>query len=367
MSIVYSESSHHADEDEPDIPEDDYAPSHSPSVAQSRSQSIAASHADSRELLISGTRTPHGASCSQIYDLCCFPICNLHHFKFTHAVTSQPPPAAASQPTPPVTVETHRRKAEPVKDNGKGGKRPLRPPSLKATTPKNEAPLRCLAKPCQRLDVKFSESPMPALREAQYSLLLNIAPEIFHEITRELSVEIAQETSVEGPPSSTMPADTVPLEFISTEALRDLVMIAEVSEVSAEQSTEITLTVTETQSNDLGIDISVPALELNFTSGAPAESADDTGDGGWGIDDSWNSTQVKEAVSSTPTWGSSGGIRTRIALPTSLYLHRYLYIADIGNTLRRQPKGIYALQNSAAKMTHHDDASARYLCDNHPI
>jgi hypothetical protein len=133
---------------------------------------------------------------------------------------------------------------------------------------------------------------------------------VLQETTKELSVEITQETRMEGPPSSTTPADTVPTELISAEAPRDLAAIAEVSEVSevvVELHTETTLTATETQSNVLGIDVSVPALELNFTSEAPSASADDTnGDGGWGLDETWNTTEQTEPVSS-PTWGSSGG------------------------------------------------------------
>jgi hypothetical protein len=129
---------------------------------------------------------------------------------------------------------------------------------------------------------------------------------VLQETTKELSVEITQETRMEGPPSSTTPADTVPTELISTEAPRDLAAIAEVSEAVAEQHTETTLTVTETQSNVLGIDVSVPALELNFTE-APSASADDTnGDGSWGLDETWNTTEQTEPVSS-PGWGSSGG------------------------------------------------------------
>lgn len=268
--------------------------------------------------------------------------------------TSQPPPPAAVQQT--VTVETRGREVEPpAKGKGKGknktpkttvppspidpadttvGKSPgqlaealtsvwgsaskVNTPgasplvqtsrSLEPTTPKTEAlpPLSHKATP-KTTEVKLSEPPTPALGEAQQSLSTTIVSEVLQE-TRELSVEITQETRIEGPPSSTTPADTVPTELISTEAPRDLAAIAEVSEVVAELHTETTLTVTETQSNVLGIDVSVPALELNFKSEAQSASADDTnGDGGWGLDEtSWDTTEQPEPVSS-PAWGSSGG------------------------------------------------------------
>lgn len=269
---------------------------------------------------------------------------------------SQPPPPAAVQHIPPVTVETRGREAEPpAKGKGKGknktpkttvppspidpadttvgkspgqlaealtsvwgsaskvntpGASPLVPTSrsLEPTTPKTEAlpPLSHKATP-KTTEVKLSEPPTPALGEAHQSLSTTIVSEVLQETTRELSVEITQETRMEGPPSSTTPADTVPTELISTEAPRDLAAIAEVSEVVAEQHTETTFTVTETQSNVLGIDVSEPALELNFTSEAPSASVDDTnGDGGWGLDETWNTTEQTEPVSS-PAWGSSGG------------------------------------------------------------
>jgi hypothetical protein len=269
--------------------------------------------------------------------------------------TSQPPPPAAVQHT--VTIETRGREVEPPATKGKGkgknktpkttvppspidpadttvGKSPgqlaealtsvwgsaskVNTPgasplvqtsrSLEPTTPKTEAlpPLSHKVTP-KTTEVKLSEPPTPALGEAQQSLSTTIVSEVLQE-TRELSVDITQETRIEGPPSATTPADTVPTELISTEASRDLAAIAEVSEVVAEQHTETTLTVTETQSNVLGIDVSVPALELNFKSEAQSASADDTnGDGGWGLDEtSWNTAEQPEPVSS-PAWGSSGG------------------------------------------------------------
>lgn len=449
-SIVYSESGHRADEDEPDISEDDYAPSRSGSVAPSRSHSVAPSRshsvAASRESLASGTRAPLGASrvetfvevqersrtsvvstqssASKVFTpspptptatergvrsdtLISHPappsiqeireaerertvstaskvstvvaatverdrtistaskvsvsaVSQQVHAASSQQIildTFQPPPPAAVQHIPPVTVETRGREVEPpAKGKGKGKNKtpkttvppsPIDPAdttvgkspgqlaealtsvwgsaskantpgasplvqtsrSLEPTTPKTEAlpPLSHKATP-KTAEVKLSEPPTPALGEAQQSFSTTIVSEVLQE-TRELSVEITQETRMEGPPSSTTPADTVPTELISTEAPRDLAAIAEVSEVVAEQHTETTLTVTETQSNVLGIDVSVPALEFNFKSEAPSASVDDTnGDGGWGLDDNetWNTPEQPEPVSS-PAWGSSGG------------------------------------------------------------
>ncbi|KAG2130299.1 uncharacterized protein EDB93DRAFT_1255970 [Suillus bovinus] len=56
-SIVYSESGYHADEDELDISEDDYARPHSESLSPSPSHSVAVPH----ESLASGIKTPLGA------------------------------------------------------------------------------------------------------------------------------------------------------------------------------------------------------------------------------------------------------------------------------------------------------------------
>lgn len=274
----------------------------------------------------------------------------------TLSSASQSPPPAAVQPAPPVTVETRGWEAgPPAKGKGKGKNKtpkttvppsPIDPAdttvgkspgqlaealtsvwgsaskantpgasplvqiskSLEPITPKTEAPppLSHKATP-KTAEVKLSEPPTPALGEAHHSLSTTIISEVLEETTRELSVEITQETRMEGPPSSTTPADTVPTEFISTEAPRDLAAIVEVSEVVTEQHAESTLTVTETQSNVLGIEVSVPSLELNFTSDVPSASADDTnGDGGWGPDEAWGSAEQTEPVSS-PAWGSSGG------------------------------------------------------------
>jgi hypothetical protein len=446
-SIVYSESGHRADEDEPEISEDDYAPSRSGSVAPSRSHSVAPSRsrsvAASRESLASGTRTPLGASrvestfievqersqtslvatqssaskistpspptptatvrshtshptppsstteqsireverertvstaskvSSQVAStierdrristaskISVSTISQHVHTASSQQtlVASQASPPAAVQPVPPITVETRGRETEPpAKGKGKGKNKtpkttvppsPIDPAdttvgkspgqlaetltavwgsaskantpgasplvqtskSLEPTTPKTEAlpPLSHKATP-KIAEVKLSEPPTPALGEAHHSMSTTVVSEVLQETTRELSVEITQETRMEGPPSSTTPADTVPTELISAEAPRDLAMIAEVSEVVvAEQHTETTLAVTETQSNILGIEVSVPTLELNFKSEAPSASADDTnGDGGWDPDDTWNSVEKSEPVSS-PALGSSG-------------------------------------------------------------
>lgn len=451
-SIVYSESGHRADEDEPDISEDDYAPSRSGSVAPSRSHSVAPSRshsvAASRESLASGTRTPLGSSrvdatflevqersrtsvvttqssaskvatpspptptasergvrnsttpfshpapptpttersireverertvstASKVSTVVASTVerdrkistaskvsvsaisQHVHATSSQHTLSaaSQSPPPAAVQPAPLVTVETRGREAEPAaRGKGKGKNKtpkttvppsPIDPAdttvgkspgqlaealtsvwgstskantpgasplvqtsrSLEPTTPKTEAhpPLSHKVTP-KTVEIKLSEPPTPALGEAHHSLSSTVVSEVHQETTRELSVEIMQETRMEGPPSSTTPADTVPTEFISMEAPRDLAAIAEVSEMVAEQHTETT--VTETQSNVLGIDVSVPSLEFNFTSEAPSASADDaTGDGDWNPDDAWCSTEQKEPVSS-PAWGSSGG------------------------------------------------------------
>lgn len=275
----------------------------------------------------------------------------------TLLVASQPPPAAV-QPAPSMTVETRGREAEPpAKGKGKGKSKtpkttvppsPIDPAdttvgkspgqlaetltsvwgsaskantpgasplvqtskSLEPTTPKTEAPppLSHKATP-KTVEVKLSEPPTPALGEAHHSMSTTIVSEVLEETTRELSVEITQATRMEGPPSSTTPADTVPIELISTEAPRDLAVIAEVSEVMvAEQHTEKTLAVTETQSNVLGIEVSVPTLELNFTSEAPSASANDTnGDGGWGPDEAWGSAEQTEPVAS-PALGGGGSL-----------------------------------------------------------
>jgi hypothetical protein len=446
-SIVYSESGHRADEDEPEISEDDYAPSRSGSVAPSRSHSVAPSRsrsvAASRESLASGTRTPLGASrvestfievqersqtslvatqssaskistpspptptatvrshsshptppsstteqsirevgrertvstaskvSSQVAStverdrristaskISVSTISQHVHTASSQQtlVASQASPPAAVQPVPPITVETRGRETEPpAKGKGKGKNKtpkttvppsPIDPAdttvgkspgqlaetltavwgsaskantpgaspsvqtskSLEPTTPKTEAlpPLSHKATP-KIAEVKLSEPPTPALGEAHHSMSTTVVSEVLQETTRELSVEITQETRMEGPPSSTTPADTVPIELISAEAPRDLAVIAEVSEVVvAEQHTETTLAITETQSNILGIEVSAPTLELNFKSEAPSASADDTnGDGGWDPDDAWNSVEKSEPVSS-PALGSSG-------------------------------------------------------------
>lgn len=454
-SIVYSESGHRADEDEPDISEDDYTPSRAGSVAPSRSHSVAPSRshsvAASRESLASGTRTPLGASrveatfievqersrtsvvstqssaskvsspspptptatergvrsnttstsqvtaeqstreverqrtvstASRVSTVVGSAVERERRIstaskvsvsavsQHVHTASSQQTLLATSQPAPPVTVETRGREAQPpAKDKGKGKNKtpkttvppsPIDPAdttvgkspgqlaealtavwgsaskantpgasplvqtskSLEPTTPKIEAPppLSHKATP-KTAEVKLSEPSTPALGEAHHSMSTTIVSEVHQEATRELSVEITQETRMEGPPSSTTPADTVPTELISTEASRDLAAIAEVSEVVVaeqhteisevvvtEQHTETALSVTETQSNVLGIDISVPTLELNLTSEAPSASANDTnGDGGWSLDEAWGQQPAEktEPVSS-PAWGSSG-------------------------------------------------------------
>jgi hypothetical protein len=164
-------------------------------------------------------------------------------------------------------------------------------------------------------DVKISQPPTPALREAHPSLPADAFSEAPHETTRELSVEITQGAIVEGPPSSTTPADSAPPERTPAETPRELAAIAEAHEPLAEQPalqfTE-TIVVTETQPNVLGIQVSAPGgLELDITPEAPAESANDTnGDAGWGsIDDSWGAPKKKntKSANSTSGWGSSGG------------------------------------------------------------
>lgn len=453
-SIVYSESGHRADEDEPDISEDDYAPSRSGSVAPSRSHSVApsrshsvaASRVESRESLASGTRTPLGASRTEatlievqersrtsvvatqssasIKSFASSPptptatergvrsnTTSISHpappppaaelsireverertvstaskvstavastierdrristaskvsvssvsqhvhtasSQQTLSVASQPPPPAAVQPAPLITVEIRGREAEPpAKGKGKGKNKTPKttvPPSpidpadttvgkspgqlaetltsvwgsaSKANTP-GASPLAQASKSLEPTTPKVEAA--AALEEVHHSLSTTVVSEVLQETTRELSVEITQETKMEGPPSSTTPADTVPTELISMETARDLTVIAEVSEVAvAEQhietskevvvteqhieTSETSLTVTETQSNVLGIDISVPALELNAASGGPSASGDDTnGDGGWSPDEAWGSAEQTEPVSS-PALSSSG-------------------------------------------------------------
>jgi len=165
-------------------------------------------------------------------------------------------------------------------------------------------------------DAKLSQPPTPALQEAQPSLPADASSEAPHETTRELSVEITQGAIVEGPPSSTTPADSAPPERTPAETPRELAVIAEAHEPLTEQPTlqvTETIVVTETQpSNLLGIEVSATGgLELSITPEVPAESSNDTnGDAGWGsIDDSWGAPKKKNAKSanSTSGWGSGGG------------------------------------------------------------
>lgn len=477
-SIVYSESGHRADEDEPDISEDDYAPSRSASVAPSRSHSVAASRAHSRESLASGTRTPLGASrgeatfievqdrsrmsiitqaaapavppaptpaeqgtrsrtmsisrpapptstadrsireserertvstASKVSTIAASTVVRESERERTVSTASkvsaiaastvvrdrksstasrislsisqppsQPTPPAVSHPVPPVisqpippsilqpvppaashvvhpAVET--REPEPVtKGKGKKTKTPKTsiPPSpidpadttvgkspgklaetltsvwgstskantpgaspliqtsksIGPTTPKTEDPPPLSHKVTPKMaDVKLSEPSTPALQEAQSSLPADASSAAQQETSRELSVEITQETRQEGPPSSTTPADTAPPEASPAQTPRDLAAIAEAPEPPAEQPKD-TDTWTEIQPNVLGIDIpTLGGLELDITPAAPAEPANDIdGDGSWGgMDNSWNFTAPNKSANSTPSWGASSG------------------------------------------------------------
>jgi hypothetical protein len=182
--------------------------------------------------------------------------------------------------------------------------------SIGPATPKTEAPPLSHKATPKMMEVKLSEPPTPALREAHSSLPAGASSEAHHETTRELSVEITQETRTEGPPSSTTPADTVPADIISAEASRDLAAIAEAPEPSAEQLV-VQFTDTELTFNSLGIDLAAPGgLELNATPEASAEPANDSsGDGGWDLGgDSWGApTTSKKPAKSQTSWGSSGG------------------------------------------------------------